>query len=130
MPEWMAWADLAIAAGGSTNWELTFMGLPSVIITVAENQTAIAQQLGKMEITISLGWHQKLTVKQLTTAISDLLSAQQKRQQMSEKGKQLVDGLGSQRVVEIISQDSTARSLTLGQKLGKMGIILSKRKYQ
>ena len=100
MPEWMAWADLAIAAGGSTNWELAFMGLPSVIITVAENQSAIAQQLGKMGVTISLGWYQQLTVNQLTTAILSLLSAQQKRQQMSEKGRQLVDGLGSQRIIE------------------------------
>lgn len=58
------------------------------------------QQLGKMGITVSLGWYQKLTVNQLTTAISDLLSAQQKRQQMSEKGRQLVDGLGNQRVIE------------------------------
>jgi len=55
-----------------------------------------------MGITISLSWHQQLTVKQLTTAISELLSAQQKRQQMSEKGIQLVDGLGSQRVIEIM----------------------------
>jgi len=78
MPELMAWADLALAAGGSTNWELAFMGLPRVIITVAENQSAIAQLLGKMGVTISLGWHQKLTVNQLTTAISDLFSAQQK----------------------------------------------------
>ena len=104
MPEWMAWADLAIAAGGSTNWELAFMGLPSVIITVAENQSAIAQQLGKMGVTISLGWHQNLTVNQLTAAISDLLSAQQKRQQMSEKGRQLVDGLGSQKVIDQIME--------------------------
>ena len=104
MPEWMAWADLAIAAGGSTNWELAFMGLPSVIITVAENQSAIAQQLGKMGITVSLGWYQQLTVNQLTTAISELLSTPKQRQQMSEKGRQLVDGLGSQRVIEIMEK--------------------------
>ncbi|NBD17450.1 MAG: UDP-2,4-diacetamido-2,4,6-trideoxy-beta-L-altropyranose hydrolase [Cyanobacteria bacterium] len=104
MPEWMAWADLAIAAGGSTNWELAFMGLPSVIITVADNQSAIAQQLGKMGITISLGWYQQLTVHQLTTAVSELLSAQKQRQQMSEKGRQLVDGLGSQRVIEMMRE--------------------------
>ena len=55
-----------------------------------------------MGVTISLAWHQKLTVNQLTTAISELLSAQQKRQQMSEKGRQLVDGLGNQRVIEIM----------------------------
>ena len=52
MPEVMAGADLAIAAGGSTNWELAFLGLPSMIITVAENQSAIAQQLGKMGVTV------------------------------------------------------------------------------
>jgi UDP-2,4-diacetamido-2,4,6-trideoxy-beta-L-altropyranose hydrolase len=104
MSEWMAWADIAVAAGGSTNWELAFMGLPSVIITVAENQSAIAQQLGKMGITISLGWHQQLTVHQLTTAVSELLSAQKQRQQMSEKGRQLVDGLGSQRVIEMMRE--------------------------
>lgn len=36
MPELMAWADLSIAAGGSTNWELAFMGLPSLVITIAD----------------------------------------------------------------------------------------------
>jgi len=55
-----------------------------------------------MGITISLGWHQQLTVNQLTTAIAELLSAQKQQQQMSEKGRQLVDGSGSQRVVEIM----------------------------
>ena len=57
-----------------------------------------------MGITISLGWYQQLTVHQLTTAVSELLSAQQKRQQMSEKGRQLVDGLGSQRVIEMMRE--------------------------
>ena len=52
-----------------------------------------------MGVTISLGWYQQLTVDQLTTAVSELLSAQKQRQQMSEKGRQLVDGLGSQRVI-------------------------------
>ena len=102
MPALMAWADVAIAAGGSTNWELAFMGLPSIILTVADNQSAIAQRLGDLGVTVSLGWHQQLTVNQLTTAISNLLIEQQQRQQMSQQGKQLVDGLGSQRVIEIM----------------------------
>ncbi|NBD17452.1 MAG: hypothetical protein GVY04_15325 [Cyanobacteria bacterium] len=59
-----------------------------------------------MGVTISLGWYQQLTVNQLTTAISELLSAQQKRQQMIEKGRQLVDGLGSQRVIEMMKKDT------------------------
>ena len=55
-----------------------------------------------MGITVSLGWHQQLSVNQLTTEISQLLSDQKQRQQMSEKGRQLVDGLGSQRVIEMM----------------------------
>ncbi|MFM7449166.1 MAG: UDP-2,4-diacetamido-2,4,6-trideoxy-beta-L-altropyranose hydrolase, partial [Leptolyngbyaceae cyanobacterium] len=35
MPKLMAWADVAIAAGGSTNWELVFMRLPTLIISLA-----------------------------------------------------------------------------------------------
>ncbi|MDB9312962.1 UDP-2,4-diacetamido-2,4,6-trideoxy-beta-L-altropyranose hydrolase [Spirulina sp. CS-785/01] len=103
MPELMAWADVAVAAGGSTNWELAFMGLPSIILTVAENQSAIAQQLGKMGITISLGWYHQQTVHQLTNTVAELLPALEQRQQMSIRGRKLVDGLGSQRVVEVIT---------------------------
>ena len=40
MAEAMAWADVAIAAGGSTSWELAFMGLPSLLVILAENQRA------------------------------------------------------------------------------------------
>jgi len=38
MPELMAWADVAVAAAGSTCYELALMRLPSVIIKIAENQ--------------------------------------------------------------------------------------------
>ena len=38
MPNLMAWADLAITAGGSTCWELAFMGLPASLLILADNQ--------------------------------------------------------------------------------------------
>jgi spore coat polysaccharide biosynthesis predicted glycosyltransferase SpsG len=34
MSEPMAWADLAITAAGSTCWELAFMGVPMITLTV------------------------------------------------------------------------------------------------
>jgi UDP-2,4-diacetamido-2,4,6-trideoxy-beta-L-altropyranose hydrolase len=104
MPELMAWADVAIAAGGSTNWELAFMGLPSAIVTIADNQSAIAQQLGKMGLTLSLGWYEQQIVKKLSTVIADFLYALEQRRQMSEKGRNLVDGLGSERVVKALCE--------------------------
>jgi len=36
MPELMAWADFAVSAGGSTCWELAFMGLPALVLIQAK----------------------------------------------------------------------------------------------
>ena len=38
MPELMAWADMAVSAGGSTCWEMAFMRLPNIVLTTADNQ--------------------------------------------------------------------------------------------
>ena len=45
MPARMAWADMAVCAGGSTNWELAWMGLPALIVVTADNQQGIAEGL-------------------------------------------------------------------------------------
>src|SRR5581483_3175139 len=34
----MAWADIAVAAGGTTAWELAFMQAPALLLVLAENQ--------------------------------------------------------------------------------------------
>ena len=41
MAELMAAADLAIGAGGATTWERCALGLPTLVIVVAENQSAL-----------------------------------------------------------------------------------------
>ena len=43
MPGLMAWADIAVSAAGSTCWELLFMGLPSLVGVLADNQVPIAE---------------------------------------------------------------------------------------
>jgi UDP-2,4-diacetamido-2,4,6-trideoxy-beta-L-altropyranose hydrolase len=95
MPELMAWADIAIAAGGSTIWELAFMGLPSVVITIAENQIAIATELDARNLIVHLGWYQQITLEQVGLAIEELIDKSNQREEMSKKGRELVDGNGA-----------------------------------
>ena len=102
MPELMAGADLAIAAGGSTNWELAFMGLPSLVITIADNQKVIAAELDRQGVIINLGWHQDVTIEQISLELRELIDDLHKREDMSQKGRKLVNGNGASRVASQI----------------------------
>jgi UDP-2,4-diacetamido-2,4,6-trideoxy-beta-L-altropyranose hydrolase len=100
MPELMAWADIAICAGGSTNWELAFMGLPSIVITIADNQKEIAQNLAQMGLIISLGWWKNVTIETIKKVILNLIQDKKKREKMSYLGIQLIDGRGCDRLFQ------------------------------
>jgi UDP-2,4-diacetamido-2,4,6-trideoxy-beta-L-altropyranose hydrolase len=55
MAEFMTWADVAVSGGGSTCWELAFLGLPNAILTLADNQRKIAKGLDTLGVAINLG---------------------------------------------------------------------------
>jgi len=100
MPELMVWADVAVSAGGSTCWELAFMGLPTMVLELAENQQGIAAGLDKAGVALNLGWHTKVSIAQIANRLSRLLKDCSLRLQMSQQGRILVDGMGSDKVVE------------------------------
>jgi UDP-2,4-diacetamido-2,4,6-trideoxy-beta-L-altropyranose hydrolase len=102
MPELMAWADLTISGGGSTCWESAFMGLPSMLIILSDDQRPIAQQLGEMGVAMNLGWHKDLTSAQLGRSLANLLTCKEIRATMGRRGRELVDGEGEARVVEAL----------------------------
>ncbi|HKV41453.1 MAG TPA: glycosyltransferase, partial [Blastocatellia bacterium] len=98
MPEQMAWADLAISAGGSTCWELAFLGVPCILIVLAQNQRPIAESLAERGSVINLGWHDRVSVDTLAGRIDELLLNAGLRAQMRRSGMEMVDGLGARRV--------------------------------
>lgn len=98
MPELMAWADMAIAGGGSTCWELAFMGVPSLILTLADNQQAIVQALKKIGGAVDLGEPIRISRLQITQEIQQFITSKDLRAKLSMTGKQLIDGYGCQRI--------------------------------
>lgn len=109
MPELMSWADVAIAAGGSTAWELAFMGLPAVFLVLAENQRSIPESLERAGAALDLGWYSRVSAADIREALMSLLISREKRAEMTQRCRRLVDGAGAQRVTNIIQETSKQR---------------------
>lgn len=105
MPELMAWADVAVSAGGSTCWELAFMGLPSVVLVMAENQERAVEVLAARRVMLSIGHAQCARERDIAKALAALLPNHCARETLSKNGRQLVDGLGALRVAEMVSSN-------------------------
>ena len=99
MPALMARSDLALSAGGSTCWELAFMGVPGLTITRAEHQRRITDALAAAGILTSLGDAGAVETEQIAGAVTALLDAPDRRAEMSRRGRALIDGHGAARVV-------------------------------
>ena len=100
MPELMAWADWAVTGGGSTCWELAFMGLPAVVIILADKQRAIAEGLESAGAAVNLGWHDDLSPSKIADALVGLAETVGVRKEMARRGRELVDGKGNERVLK------------------------------
>jgi UDP-2,4-diacetamido-2,4,6-trideoxy-beta-L-altropyranose hydrolase len=104
MPELMAWADVAVSAGGTTCWEMAFMGLPSQILITADNQRAVAAGLHERGVAVSLGWWEQVREQEIAELLESLMEDVTKRAEMSHLGRQLVDGRGSKRTLEAMEE--------------------------
>jgi UDP-2,4-diacetamido-2,4,6-trideoxy-beta-L-altropyranose hydrolase len=102
LPELMISADVAIAAGGSTSWELAYLGLPALSIVTADNQAAIAAELDRRGVSINLGDHRILNVETIVQSLRNLLGDVCRRKEMRTRGQALVDGHGASRVAAAI----------------------------
>ena len=96
----MQWADAAVTAGGSTCWELACLGVPALVITLADNQRGVARIIAESGAGLDCGWHHTLQPDQLARSIAALGRDQRQRQAMGVAGRALVDGDGADRVAE------------------------------
>jgi spore coat polysaccharide biosynthesis predicted glycosyltransferase SpsG len=113
----MAWADLAIGAGGITSWERAALGLPSLVVVIADNQRDIAAALHQAGLSWNIGEAAALGEDRLRTAIEALSRDGAERKKMAERGRQLVDGRGGGRVVAYLTGAPSHESPLPGQQL-------------
>jgi spore coat polysaccharide biosynthesis predicted glycosyltransferase SpsG len=104
MAEVMSHSDIAVSGGGSTCWELAFMGVPNIIIVLADNQESVARSLDEKGVAVNLGGYTSVNQAVLAQTVEKLMRDSATRGSMSEKGRRLVDGLGAERVTAILKE--------------------------
>lgn len=102
----MASADLAVTAGGMTVFELAALGVPVLMLQIADNQVAVARAWQQCGYGVDLGPLERLDPGELQREIMSLMQDTARRESMSARGKALVDGWGAKRVAQaLLSSD-------------------------
>ena len=98
----MSNSDLAIGAGGTTTWERMCLGVPSVVVSIAENQVPTCEKLGREGFVRYLGPQSEVTNESVASAIREFLQTPSALSAVSIKSQILVDGKGCERVAEVM----------------------------
>lgn len=104
MAEAMAWADIAVTAGGSSLFELAFLGTPFIMITTADNQKPVERAINRLGLGACLGWHGDVSPETIAERMRTLALSQSARAMMMERMAGLVDGEGSTRVARAMRE--------------------------
>jgi UDP-2,4-diacetamido-2,4,6-trideoxy-beta-L-altropyranose hydrolase len=97
--ELMLRADLCIGAGGTTTWERLCLRLPSLVITVAENQEPFTAELDRDGLVTWIGRKGEVTDSDISTCLINKINKFQS-QEINSCSPSPVDGFGALRVAE------------------------------
>ncbi len=93
MAELMANSDLAIGAAGATSWERCCLGLPTIMIVLAENQKRIASELEAAGAALFMK-KQQIGQQELSTIVVSLSNSPEKLKRIGTLAAVIVDGDG------------------------------------
>ena len=95
-------ADLAIISGGTLLYETCAIGTPAIVICQNREQNRESEFFAENNATINLGIFDNINEDTARNTILKLNSDYGTRQLLSKNAKQLIDGRGADRIVNII----------------------------
>ena len=98
----MAESDLMIGAGGATSWERLCLGLPSLVVIMAENQRPIAEELQRLGLVDLLGDSAGVSESTFGSAVMAALDKGRNEEAIAARKAQ-VDGNGARRVAAALT---------------------------
>jgi UDP-2,4-diacetamido-2,4,6-trideoxy-beta-L-altropyranose hydrolase len=104
-------ADLAIGAGGSSTWERCCLGLPTLLVILAENQRPNAEALAAAGAALTLEAGDERFEDHLRASLRRLREDADLRRRMSQAAAGLCDGQGADQVaLRLLAAIQTSRA--------------------
>ncbi len=102
LPRLLRRADIAVSAAGTSAWELCSLGIPSLLISVVENQRESLTRLETRGLVLGLDLSQggrESAEARIVERVTRLLSSESEREKLSLDCTGTYDGRGKERVV-------------------------------
>jgi UDP-2,4-diacetamido-2,4,6-trideoxy-beta-L-altropyranose hydrolase len=103
LAELMHKSDISFGAGGGTTYERMFLGLPSIVTTIAENQVAVIRRMHEEKLVYWLGDADKVESTELLRAINQALENPERLREQSRMAMRVVDGKGLDRIEHLLA---------------------------
>jgi spore coat polysaccharide biosynthesis predicted glycosyltransferase SpsG len=96
--------DMAISGGGMTLFELLCVGVPCIVLTQEHKELETINYLNELKLIDMLGLYEKLHKGDIFNASIGLLNNYNRRLEMGEMGKKVIDGGGCERTIDLIDE--------------------------
>ena len=95
-------SSLVICSAGAISWEVSFMGIPGIFLSMVDNQYLISKNLGNQKSGIAIDMRKKIDFLLLEDKIIELMSSHKILDKMSKNAKKIVDFFGKKRIIKEI----------------------------
>lgn len=95
-------SDFALGAGGVSQIERSYLGIPSLITSVAKNQVLLSQSMADLGICHYVGPSQELDSEEWKNAINQFGTNSSWLTNCQEEGRKVIDGQGCRRIADFL----------------------------
>ncbi|MBO1538728.1 UDP-2,4-diacetamido-2,4,6-trideoxy-beta-L-altropyranose hydrolase [Pseudomonas sp. OA65] len=103
MAQLMAESDLSIGAAGATSWERCCLGIPTIMVVLAENQRFAAGLLASANAVLMVPSGTGI-ISQLARAVDHVIKDSRLMKSLSESSKLITDGTGCEHLLNAIAE--------------------------
>lgn len=104
MPTHLARASLAISAGGNSMFEMAYLGVPSLVLWEDPHEETLGKAMVELGCAQMIGNGISTPLETIESITISMIQNSELRHQMSNKARSIYDGLGPQRIWDLLNR--------------------------